>query len=348
MQCWYSTGAATAESGPEVKTSLASKLTTATLQRISYSPTLAGKLPKLKPGFPFANGPKPFAFDGSAAKFAAKDKNPIARYGDWAPTAVPEKQLSGRVICRFPPEPSGYLHIGHVKAMMMSVAYAERYDGEFVVRFDDTNPEKEKEEFEKNIIIDLGRLGIVPDRVSRTSQHFPLITRLCRELLRDGNAYMDCTPQDVLQQERFDMKDGKYRATTPEVNLRRFDMMCAKHNKTKGVASTSGGKKKKSDKDAKGKGNGDGTSAPAEKNAEEKELEWEGTQSWFMRLKISMQHKNSAMRDPAVFRLNDKAHPLTKTKYNPMYDIACPIVDSIEGITHAIRTDEYMLRNPVG
>ena len=98
---------------------------------------------------------------------------------------------NGQVVTRFPPEPSGFLHIGHVKAAMLNYHYAKLYNGKMVLRFDDTNPLNEKIEFVENIQRDLKTLEIIPDRVTHTSDYFPYIVECMEKMIKDGNAYAD-------------------------------------------------------------------------------------------------------------------------------------------------------------
>lgn len=97
----------------------------------------------------------------------------------------------GKVVTRFPPEPSGFLHVGHVKAAMLNFHYAKMFGGRMLLRFDDTNPQAEKEEFVENIKRDLKTLNIVPDAVSHTSDHFDQLIELMKKLISEGNAYAD-------------------------------------------------------------------------------------------------------------------------------------------------------------
>ncbi|ETN01274.1 glutamate-tRNA ligase [Phytophthora nicotianae INRA-310] len=206
--------------------------------------------------------------------------------------------VDGQVVTRFPPEPSGYLHIGHIKACMLNNYYARHYHGKLILRFDDTNPSKEKDEFEQSIIADLKRVEVFPDVVTYTSDYFDKIADFARQMIREGNAYMDNTSQERMREERMEGINSKCRDQTPEENLALFEKML--------------------------------------KNAPE-------AQGYCMRGKIDMQAKNKTMRDPVFFRLNPTPHHRTGTKYQayPTYDLACPIVDSLEGVTHALRTTEY-------
>jgi glutamyl-tRNA synthetase len=102
----------------------------------------------------------------------------------------------GKVVTRFPPEPSGFLHIGHIKASMLNYHYAKMYKGKMILRFDDTNPLAEKVEFVENIQADLKTLEIIPDKVSFSSDFFDQIIGYTRQLIEAGHAYADNTPAD--------------------------------------------------------------------------------------------------------------------------------------------------------
>lgn len=210
--------------------------------------------------------------------------------------------VEGAVVTRFPPEPSGYLHIGHVKAAMLNYHYSKIYKGKMILRFDDTNPLKENQNFVDNIIQDLQNLEIYPDTVSYTSDWFGKTTELMEELIRRGLAYLDNTIQEEMQKERFDGIESKCRSQTVEENLALWSEFL---------------KGSKPD--------------------------------YCVRGKINMQDKNKCMRDPVFYRLCEVPHHRTGTQYKvyPTYDFACPIVDSLEGVTHCLRTSEYNDRNPM-
>lgn len=108
--------------------------------------------------------------------------------------------VSGQVVTRFPPEPSGYLHIGHVKAAMMNYHYSRMYQGKMILRFDDTNPMNEKVEFVENILRDLETLGITPDRITYSSDYFEMIQNHMKTLIRDDKAYADNTPAEEMKE----------------------------------------------------------------------------------------------------------------------------------------------------
>ena len=208
----------------------------------------------------------------------------------------------GQVCTRFPPEPSGHLHIGHVKAAMLNAYYATRYEGKLRLRFDDTNPSKEKEEYEEAIIEDLARLQIKPDLVSHTSDWFAEIKEITERMISEGLAYVDPSPQEEQQKNRWDGKENEHRSASVEENLRLWKEM---H-----LGSEEGVK-------------------------------------CCVRAKIDMQSDNRALRDPGIYRCNATPHAKTKDKYKayPTYDLACPIVDSLEGVTHALRDRQYKDRD---
>ncbi|KAB8360900.1 hypothetical protein FH972_024633 [Carpinus fangiana] len=213
------------------------------------------------------------------------------------------EDTSAGVVTRFPPEPSGYLHIGHAKAALLNDYFAhKKYKGTLLLRFDDTNPLKEKQEFEDSIVEDLALMGVTPDKTTHTSDYFQELYEYCVQMLKEGTAYADDTAQEKMRQERMDGIASARREMTPEDSLARFEEM---------KAGTEEGKK------------------------------------WFIRAKISADNPNKAMRDPVIYRCSPQPHHRTGDtwKIYPTYDFCCPIVDSLEGVTHALRTTEYLDRD---
>lgn len=226
-------------------------------------------------------------------KNKSDNKSKTGQYEGKLPNAI-----QGQVVTRFPPEPSGYLHIGHAKAALLNYYYANKYEGKLLLRFDDTNPVLENEEFQESIEADLKLLGITPFNVSFTSDHFDTIMNYCEEMFKLGKAYVDDTCVEVMREERGKGIESKNRNNSVDENLRLWKEMI------------------------------DGT---------------EHGLKCCVRAKIDMQCKNKCMRDPVLYRCVLTPHHRTGTKYKvyPTYDFACPIVDSIEGVTHALRTNEY-------
>lgn len=214
-----------------------------------------------------------------------------------------EGAVPGCVTTRFPPEPSGYLHVGHAKAVLLNDYYARRYKGRLIVRFDDTNPTKEKDEYQTSIVEDLGKIGVKPDVITFTSDYFDTIKQYALWMIEQGLAFMDDTPQEQMQKERMERKHSAHRDQSPAEALEKFNLMCS-------------GKK-------------------------------EG-KPWCLRARLDMSSDNGTLRDPVLYRQNvESPHHRSGTKFKayPTYDLACPIVDSIEGVTHALRTTEYDDRN---
>jgi glutamyl-tRNA synthetase len=135
--------------------------------------------------------------------------------------------VAGKVMTRFPPEPSGFLHIGHAKALVLNAFYAKHYNGVLRIRFDDTNPCKEKVEFEESILEDLATLGIVVDKKyhSYTSSHFDTILKYCDQLIRDNKAFCDPQPQELQKEQRYNKKPSPHRDADVKENLRLWDLM---------------------------------------------------------------------------------------------------------------------------
>ena len=237
---------------------------------------------------------------GSTTPTATKGKKQGANYN------IGLKGTENGIVTRFPPEPSGYLHIGHAKAACLNDYFAHKYVGEdgnvikgkLILRFDDTNPELEKEEFQDAIKVDLARLEITPDEVTYTSDYFQTLYEQCVQMIKSGFAYADDTEQEVMKKERWEGIASARRDMSIEDSLARFEEM---------------------------------------KTGSE-----EG-QRWVIRAKISVDSPNRALRDPTIYRVNLTPHHRTGStwKIYPIYHFAVPIVDSIEGVTHALRTIEY-------
>lgn len=210
----------------------------------------------------------------------------------------------GEVVTRFPPEPSGYLHIGHVKAAILNEYFAHAYKGKLIIRFDDTNPSKEKVEFQDAIIEDLALMGIKGDKITYSSDYFDQMYELALQLIKEGKAYCDDTPLEKMREERMVGDASSRRDRSVEENLKVF--------------------------------------TEEMKNGTE-----EGLKNC-LRAKIDYKALNKALRDPVIYRCNLNPHHRTGTQWKmyPTYDFCVPIVDSIEGVTHSLRTNEYRDRNP--
>ncbi|RLV92503.1 Glutamate-tRNA ligase cytoplasmic [Spathaspora sp. JA1] len=209
----------------------------------------------------------------------------------------------GKVVTRFPPEPSGYLHIGHAKAAILNEYFAHKYKGKLIIRFDDTNPTKEKQEFQDSIIEDLALLGVKGDVVSYSSDYFDQMYELAVKMIKEGKAYCDDTPLEKMREQRMVGEPSERRERTVEENLQIF--------------------------------------TEEMKNGTEIGLKN------CVRAKIDYTAKNKTLRDPVIYRCNLTPHHRTGTtwKMYPTYDFCAPVVDSIEGVTHALRTNEYHDRN---
>ena len=212
-------------------------------------------------------------------------------------------KFGGRVHTRFPPEPNGYLHVGHSMSINLNYGIAKEYKGKFNLRFDDTNPVKEEEEYVKAIVEDVKWLGAdFRDEVLFASDYFDQFYEYAIQLIKKGVAYIDDLSVEEIREQRGDLtelgKDSPYRNRSIEENLDLFIRM--------------------------------------------KDGEFpEGAR--VLRAKIDMQHPNLMMRDPVIYRILHKSHHNTGDKWciYPTYDWAHGLEDSIEGITHSICTLEF-------
>lgn len=224
-----------------------------------------------------------------------------------------EKDLAegvySHVQTRFPPEPNGYLHIGHAKSILLNYGLAKKYGGKFNMRFDDTNPTKEKSEFVQSILDDIHWLGAdYEDRLFFASNYFEQMYDCAVLLIKKGKAFVCDLTADEIREYRGDFKspgkESPYRNRSVEENLRLFEEMRA-------------GKYE------------DGTKV--------------------LRARIDMASPNINMRDPVLYRVAHMSHHNTKDAWciYPMYDFAHPIEDAIEHITHSICTLEFEDHRPL-
>ncbi|WP_293986200.1 glutamine--tRNA ligase/YqeY domain fusion protein [Megasphaera sp.] len=221
-----------------------------------------------------------------------------------------EKNTYGkRVHTRFPPEPNGYLHIGHAKSICLNFGIAKKYGGLTNLRFDDTNPSKENTEYVESIKRDVKWLGFDwDDRMFYASDYFDKLYEYAKKLIRLGKAYVDDLSGDEIREYRGTFntpgKESPYRNRSVEENLQLFEEMK------------------------------DGKYADGEK---------------VLRAKIDMASPNLNMRDPILYRIVHATHHRTGDKWciYPMYDFAHPVSDAIERITHSICTLEFEAHRPL-
>ena len=220
-----------------------------------------------------------------------------------------EGVYGGRVHTRFPPEPNGYLHIGHAKSICLNFGLGEEYRGLTNLRFDDTNPEKEDVEYVNSIKEDVEWLGFHWDGdVRYASDYFGKMYDYAKKLITLGKAYVDDQTAEEIRQTRGDFStpgtNSPYRDRSVEENLKLFEEM----------------------KDGKYK---DGEKV--------------------LRAKIDMADPNIVMRDPVLYRIVNAAHHRTGSEWSiyPMYDFAHPIEDAIERITHSVCTLEFEVHRPL-
>jgi len=218
-------------------------------------------------------------------------------------------RFGGRVHTRFPPEPNGYLHIGHAKAICLNSSIAKEYGGKFNLRFDDTNPTKEEQRYIDAIIEDVRWLGADwEDRLFYASDYFQQLYEWAVQLIKDGKAYVDSLSAEEIREYRGTLtepgRNSPYRDRSAEENLELFEKM---------------------------------------RRGEFKEGEA------VLRAKIDMSSPNLNMRDPFMYRILHTEHPRTGNKWciYPMYDWAHGQSDSIEGITHSLCTLEFEDHRPL-
>ena len=220
-----------------------------------------------------------------------------------------EGVYGGRVHTRFPPEPNGYLHIGHAKSICLNFGLGQEYNGLTNLRFDETNPAKEDREYVDSIKADVEWLGFSWDGEPRyASDYFPKMYDYAKKLISLGKAYVDDQTPDQIRQNRGDFStpgtNSPFRDRPVEENLALFEEMKA-------------GKYKDGEK--------------------------------VLRAKIDMADPNIVMRDPVLYRIVNADHHRTGSEWNiyPMYDFAHPIEDAIERITHSVCTLEFEVHRPL-
>nr|XP_036870215.1 LOW QUALITY PROTEIN: bifunctional glutamate/proline--tRNA ligase [Manis javanica] len=248
------------------------------------------------------------------AKVAPEKKQDVGKFVE-----LPGAEM-GKVTVRFPPEASGYLHIGHAKAALLNQHYQVNFKGKLIMRFDDTNPEKEKEDFEKVILEDVAMLHIKPDQFTYTSDHFETIMKYAEKLIQEGKAYVDDTPAEQMKAEREQRIESKHRKNCKSILLSTgmtegaFREPRAQAHRQSHAVQT-------------GKGCSAEACGPYGPGQTGLPLGHEATKD----------QSTSASKEVLNFEV---VREQLASVY-PTYDFACPIVDSIEGVTHALRTTEY-------
>ncbi len=222
---------------------------------------------------------------------------------------IETNKYNGSVYTRFPPEPNGYLHIGHAKSICLNFGLAKDYNGLCNLRFDDTNPTKEEEEYVNSIIEDVKWLGFDwDDRLYYASDYFDQLYEYAVKLIKKGKAYVDSSASQEIKKMRGTptepARESKFRSRSVEENLDLFDKM---------------------------------------KTGEFKDGEH------VLRAKIDMSSPNMNLRDPILYRIRHASHHRTGDKWciYPMYDWAHGQSDSIEGITHSVCTLEFENHRPL-
>jgi len=222
---------------------------------------------------------------------------------------IKSNKHDGQVVTRFPPEPNGYLHIGHAKSICLNFGVALEFDGVCYMRFDDTNPLKESMEYVESIKADVRWLGFDwGDRLRHSSDYFDQLYDYAVQLIKMGKAYVDSLSADEIRSHRGTLtepgKNSSYRNRSVEENLELFERMRAGEFE-------------------------DGAHV--------------------LRAKLDMASPNLNMRDPIIYRIRHMAHQMTGDKWciYPMYDFTQCLSDSIEGVTHSLCTLEFEDHRPL-
>ena len=204
---------------------------------------------------------------------------------------------AGKVKVRLPPEPNGYLHIGHAISFALNYLYARRYEGKVVLKFEDTNPLKEKLEFYAAIMRDIRWMGIEWDELYIISEHFAEIEKAAEKLIRKGRAYVCTCGEEEIRRGRAEKREDPCRKHSKEENLELWEDM---------------------------------------KAGERFVLRWKGDPG----------ADNAVMRDPTLYRVLDTIHPWTGENHvvYPTYDMANAFTDAEVGITHVLRSEEFLQR----
>jgi glutamyl-tRNA synthetase len=237
----------------------------------------------------------------------------IERYPEFFETKVKEKKkrelpplegaIDGKVCTRLPPEPSGYLHIGHGYSGFINYYYAKKYHGRLILRFEDTNPRKVEPKYYDSIREDFLYMGIEWDEEINESDRIPMYYEYAEELIKKGNAYVCNCPVNLVRDNRHNKKECKHRTQSKSENLEGWESML--------------------------------------NDSREGELT--------LRLKADISHENAALRDPSIMRVIEASHCLQGDKYRvwPLYDFAVAIEDSVAGITHVLRSEEFVQKVPL-